>query len=164
MHSGFEVGKNALFHSSLFVLTIVAIVSIIFALIRWGVGPPRGIDHRLAPISIDRDGAGADEDCGSGILRGLSDLDDLVKVTGSVCYLDLSRVGLTEVPAVVFGFHSLKGLWLNCNRIASIPPDIANLAHLEFIDLTGNPVSEHEVSKLKAYLPQTNIIAMRLPC
>jgi Leucine-rich repeat (LRR) protein len=52
--------------------------------------------------------------------------------------LDLSNLGLTEVPPQVWQLTQLEELHLNINHISELPPEIGNLTNLRFLMLTQN--------------------------
>ena len=43
----------------------------------------------------------------------------------------LYDMGLTEVPCELFRMKNVKTLWLNSNKLCSLPSDIAHLGKLE---------------------------------
>jgi hypothetical protein len=44
-------------------------------------------------------------------------------------------MGLTEVPSELFRMKTLTQLWLNYNKLCSLPSEIAHLAALEVLDV-----------------------------
>jgi len=65
--------------------------------------------------------------------------------------LDLSEMGLTEIPAEVFYLTELTDLSLAGNAIEAIPPQIANLTSLERLQVAGNRLQglPHEIGALQ---------------
>lgn len=84
-------------------------------------------------------------------------LEDALKEPNYVCYLDLSKKGLTELPPEVLQFPKLKSLYLNFNKIVTLPDEIVKLQDLTSIDLTGNPISFEEIQRLRKLLPKASI-------
>lgn len=62
----------------------------------------------------------------------------LAQASEGYTWLDLSDMGLREIPPEVWEFEHLTQLDLNDNRIAVLPPDIARLTNLERLSLDGN--------------------------
>ncbi|MDJ1183968.1 leucine-rich repeat domain-containing protein [Roseofilum casamattae] len=56
--------------------------------------------------------------------------------------LDLSNLGLTEVPDAIAQLTSLQGLSLNNNQLSELPEAIAQLTSLQGLYLSGNQLSE----------------------
>jgi Leucine-rich repeat (LRR) protein len=52
--------------------------------------------------------------------------------------LQLSTLGLTEVPSEVWHLISLEGLYLNGNELTSLPPEISLLINLHVLGVTNN--------------------------
>jgi len=73
--------------------------------------------------------------------------------------LDVSYNNMTGMPAEIGQLNKLVSLNYSYNKITGLPNELANLKNnLKTFDLTGNPLSASEISKLKASLPNTNII------
>lgn len=73
--------------------------------------------------------------------------------------LDISYNKMTGVPAEIGQLSDLETLDYSYNNISGLPNELANLKNnLRSINLTGNPLSQDKLSKLKAELPNTNII------
>lgn len=93
-------------------------------------------------------------------------LTEALKEPEKVCYLDLSNNNLTELPPQVLQFNNLHSLYLNNNKLKTLPEGIKSLKQLKLIDLTGNPIRLEEVEKIRELLPNTDvglIIPMDLP-
>ncbi|KAF8634306.1 hypothetical protein AX17_004258 [Amanita inopinata Kibby_2008] len=58
----------------------------------------------------------------------------------SWCSLDMGGVNIKNLPPTsgLFSLTFLTNLYLNHNALASLPPQIAKLRHLELLDLSGN--------------------------
>lgn len=73
--------------------------------------------------------------------------------------LDVSYNNMTGVPAEMGQLNKLQTLDYSYNRITGLPNELANLKNnLRTFNLTGNPLSQSTISKLKTQLPNTNII------
>lgn len=72
--------------------------------------------------------------------------------------LDASYNKMTGVPAEIGQIKTLKTLDYSYNNINALPNEIANLKQLKQLNLTGNPLSQAQISKLKSELPNTNIV------
>jgi Leucine-rich repeat (LRR) protein len=73
--------------------------------------------------------------------------------------LDVSYNNMTGMPAEIGQLNKLETLNYSYNKITGIPNEIANLKNnLKELNLTGNPVSQSTLAKLKSELPSTNII------
>lgn len=93
-------------------------------------------------------------------------LEEALKEPNKVCYLDLSRKNLAELPKEVLQFENLKDLYLNFNKLTTLSEDIKNLKNLTSIDLTGNPITIEETNRIRSLLPKIDILniqPMNLP-
>lgn len=73
--------------------------------------------------------------------------------------LDVSYNNMTGMPAEIGQLNKLETLNYSYNKVTGIPNEIANLKNnLKELNLTGNPISQSTLSKLKTELPNTNII------
>ena len=73
--------------------------------------------------------------------------------------LDVSYNDMTGMPAELGQLNSLESLNYSHNHITGLPNELVQLKNnLKEFNLTGNPLSAAQVSKLKAALPNTNII------
>ncbi len=73
--------------------------------------------------------------------------------------LDVSYNNMTGMPAEIGQLSNLEILNYSYNNIDGLPNELANLRNnLKEFNLTGNPLSQDKINKLKADLPNTNII------
>lgn len=73
--------------------------------------------------------------------------------------LDVSHNDMTGIPAEIGQLSRLQKLDYSYNKINSLPSELANLrGTLKELNLTGNPLSQETISKLKSQLPGTNVI------
>lgn len=73
--------------------------------------------------------------------------------------LDASNNNLTGVPAEIGQLSKLKTLDFSNNKITGLPNELANLQDtLKIFNLSGNPISQETINRLKASLPNTEII------
>lgn len=73
--------------------------------------------------------------------------------------LDVSYNKMTGVPAEIGQLSNLETLNYSYNDITGLPNELSNLSgNLKEFNLTGNPLSQEQISKLKASLPNTKII------
>jgi Leucine-rich repeat (LRR) protein len=77
--------------------------------------------------------------------------------------LDLSLLGLTELPPEIGNLVELQLLHLSQNQLSSLPPEIGNLSNLQGLDLYANPLTNlpPEIGKLES-LCYLNLTANRL--
>lgn len=73
--------------------------------------------------------------------------------------LDVSHNKMTGMPAEIGQLSNLETLNYSYNNIDGLPNELANLkSNLKEFNVTGNPLSQAKINKLKATLPNTNII------
>lgn len=73
--------------------------------------------------------------------------------------LDVSYNDMTGMPAELGQLHSLETLNYSYNKITGLPNELAQLKdNLKEFNLTGNPLSSAQISKLQTVLPNTKII------
>ena len=73
--------------------------------------------------------------------------------------LDVSYNNMTGMPAEIGQLNKLITLNYSYNKITGLPNELANLKNnLKTFNLTGNPLSQATISKLKTELPNTTII------
>jgi len=73
--------------------------------------------------------------------------------------LDVSYNNMTGMPAEIGQLGQLETLDYSYNNITGLPNELANLKNnLKEFNLTGNPLSQSTISKLKTELPNTDII------
>ena len=78
--------------------------------------------------------------------------------TSSVQVLDLSKKNLSELPIDILKFTNLTTLYLNNNKINTLPREITQLNNLKLLDLTGNPMTQEELKRIRQLLPKTNVL------
>lgn len=73
--------------------------------------------------------------------------------------LDVSYNNMTGMPAEIGQLNKLETLNYSYNKITGLPNELANLKNtLKEFNLTGNPINQDTLNKLKAQLPNTTII------
>jgi Leucine-rich repeat (LRR) protein len=73
--------------------------------------------------------------------------------------LDVSYNKMTGMPAEIGQLDNLITLNYSYNNISGLPNELANLKNnLKELNLTGNPLNQAQINKLKTELPNTNII------
>jgi Leucine-rich repeat (LRR) protein len=73
--------------------------------------------------------------------------------------LDVSYNNMTGMPAEIGQLSKLETLNYSYNKITGLPNELANLKNnLKELNLTGNPLAQAKIDKLKADLPNTVII------
>ncbi len=73
--------------------------------------------------------------------------------------LDVSYNKMTGMPAEIGQLSNLETLNYSYNDITGLPNELENLKNnLKEFDLTGNPLSQETITKLKNSLPNTKII------
>lgn len=73
--------------------------------------------------------------------------------------LDVSYNKMTGMPAEIGQLSNLEALNYSHNAITGLPNELVKLKNnLKEFNLTGNPLSQEQISELKAQLPNTNII------
>lgn len=73
--------------------------------------------------------------------------------------LDVSYNNMTGMPAEIGQLNKLQTLDYSYNHITGLPNELANLKNtLKEFNLTGNPLSQDTINKLKSELPNTTII------
>lgn len=84
-----------------------------------------------------------------GEIRQMSKLKTLV----------VSYNNMTGMPAEIGQLNNLETLDYSYNKIEGLPNELANLKNnLKELNLTGNPLTQDKINKLKSDLPNTNII------
>lgn len=72
--------------------------------------------------------------------------------------LDVSYNNMTGMPAEIGQLSNLETLNYSYNKITGLPNELANLKNnLKVFNLTGNPLSQDKIDKLKVSLPNTTI-------
>ena len=73
--------------------------------------------------------------------------------------LDVSYNKMTGMPAEIGQLNNLETLNYSYNNITGLPNELSYLSgNLKEFNLTGNPLSQVQINKLKAALQNTNII------
>lgn len=73
--------------------------------------------------------------------------------------LDVSYNNMTGMPAEIGQLNKLQALDYSYNKISGLPNELENLKNnLKEFSLTGNPLSQNQITELKAKLPNTTII------
>jgi Leucine-rich repeat (LRR) protein len=72
--------------------------------------------------------------------------------------LDLSSSNLKQLPPQIGQLKKLERIILQFNNLTTLPKEIAELKNLEYLDLEGNRFSESQRNKIKALLPDCQII------
>lgn len=73
--------------------------------------------------------------------------------------LDVSYNNMTGIPAEIGQLSKLEALNYSYNKITGLPNELSNLKNnLKTFDLTGNPLTQQQISQLKSELPNTTII------
>ena len=67
---------------------------------------------------------------------------------------------LSSIPKSIGQLQNLRSLILKDNIISSIPKSIGQLQNLKKLWIDDNPISENEIDKIKALLPNCKIIPM----
>lgn len=66
---------------------------------------------------------------------------------------------MTGMPAEIGQLTNVETLNYSYNNISGLPNELANLKNiLKEFNLTGNPLSQDKINKLRTQLPNTNII------
>lgn len=72
--------------------------------------------------------------------------------------LDVSDNKMTGIPAEIGQLRKLQTLDYSNNDITGIPNELADLSgNLKQLDLSGNPLTQAQIAKLKTALPNTTI-------
>ncbi len=73
--------------------------------------------------------------------------------------LDVSDNNMTGMPAEIGQLSKLETLDYSNNKITGLPNELANLKNnLKEFNLTGNPLNQEQINRLKSQLPNTNIV------
>ncbi|MEK7183971.1 MAG: leucine-rich repeat domain-containing protein [Patescibacteria group bacterium] len=82
-----------------------------------------------------------------------------VRLMSKLKILDVSSNNMTGIPAEIGQLNKLEILNYSDNKITNLPDELSKLRYnLKEFDLSGNPLSQEQISKLKILLPDTKII------
>ena len=74
-------------------------------------------------------------------------------------FLDVSDNNMTGMPAEIGQLSKLETLDYSNNKLTGLPNELADLKNnLKEFNLAGNPLNQEQINRLKAQLPNTNII------
>jgi hypothetical protein len=71
--------------------------------------------------------------------------------------LDLSKNGLTGLPAELGQLRELEELIVSDNALTGLPLELGHLAKLRILDVSGNPYSTKDLDAISSKLPYTEI-------
>ncbi|KAK8334418.1 hypothetical protein V6Z12_A10G268900 [Gossypium hirsutum] len=75
-------------------------------------------------------------------LNGCYSLKKFPQVPRHICYLDLSKTGIEEVPDSIKDGHKLERLLLSKTKVKNVSINILKLEFLRKLDLSGCPIEE----------------------
>ncbi|MDD0970936.1 MULTISPECIES: dermonecrotic toxin domain-containing protein [Pseudomonas] len=77
----------------------------------------------------------------------------------SLTYLNLSRTGITQVPAGLIGHAQIRSAWLTDNQIDTLPAALFELSATTAAgyDFSGNPLSAAAREQVKTYFTRTGL-------
>ncbi len=90
--------------------------------------------------------------------NALSVLPDEIGNMTRLRWLRLNRNNLTTLPDSITELASLERLYLAYNQISVLPEDIGDLQKLDTLVLTGNPLDEGELDRVRAALPNCDVV------
>ena len=82
--------------------------------------------------------------------------ESLGKLT-NLTWLNLNANQLTTLPESFGNLTNLTRLYLRKNQLTTLPESIENLTNLTFLDLSDSPISESELERIQALLPNCEI-------
>src|SRR5258706_10060709 len=78
---------------------------------------------------------------------------DLTKATyddeGRLLYLDISGLGLLQLPSEIWQLTNLQGLYLTNNQLSQLPAEIRQLTNLESLYLDNNQLTQQPTEILQ---------------
>jgi len=77
---------------------------------------------------------------------------------GGLRWLRLNGNRLAELPSSLTDLVALERLYLAHNRITELPEDIGRLVQLDTLVLTGNPMDPNELARVRAALPDCQVV------
>ncbi len=82
-----------------------------------------------------------------------------IRLMAKLKRLDVSYNQMTGMSAEIGQLNQLETLNYSYNKITGLPNELSKLRNsLKEFNLTGNPLSQDKINKLKTELPNTNII------
>ena len=72
--------------------------------------------------------------------------------------LDLSGLGLIELPPGIAKLTNLKSLSLDRNQLTTLPEGIKNLKNLENLFITENLLAPEEMTKIRSWFGENVVI------
>ena len=94
---------------------------------------------------------------------GLTELPDALGKFSSLSHLNLSRNALTSIPDSIGDLHLLDRLYLTGNALDTLPSTVANLRQLTVLDISENKFEEiPPVIKLLDQLKKLEVIANKI--
>ncbi len=88
----------------------------------------------------------------------LTAFPESLSALGNLQYLYLSRNQLCALSTSVGKMQSLRWLGLGGNQLTTLPEELFSLPALEWLDLRDNPIAESEQERIKAGLPNIEIL------
>lgn len=92
------------------------------------------------------------------LATGLESLPDEIGQLRSLTGLNLAGNALTRLPESFTELSSLRFVALSKNQLTRLPRNIGRLP-LERLAINGNPMPEAELARVRAALPNTNVVA-----
>ena len=72
--------------------------------------------------------------------------------------LDASDNVIEEIPDWIGEMRNLRRLDLSNNQLRGLPDELSQLRRLEMLDLRGNPLPKWQVDKVRAELPEAEVL------
>jgi Leucine-rich repeat (LRR) protein len=88
----------------------------------------------------------------------LSTLSKAISKLKQIQVLHLYKNNFEEFPLVITKLTQLGDLDIHSNYLKNLPKEIKRLQNLEGLYLRDNPLSEEELTKIRQWLPNTEII------
>lgn len=90
--------------------------------------------------------------------NAIAELPASIASLSKLSYLNLDRNQLTNLTAEIGNLPELVFLRLNGNKLTALPESLGNLKKLKRLYLKGNPIPDPEKERIKALLPETDVI------